>query len=103
MKRMDPLSTKEYLKKSSESYNPLENAIRVKFSVLNRAENFILIGVNGSKFHPYWRQWLQNSIPIGVNGSRVLSLSVSMAPVGSKLAGSSQEPLPYPGLAIWSH
>ena len=31
-------------------------------------------------YHPRMRQWLQNFIPIGVNSSRISSLSASMAP-----------------------
>ena len=32
------------------------------------------------EFHPYRRQWLQNFIPIGVNGSKISSLWASMTP-----------------------
>ena len=99
MMHMDPLSTKKPLKNSSEFFNSPKNALKVLFSMLNRAENASM----APHYHPRMRQWLQNFIPIGINGSRFSSLLASMAPVGSKLAGSSLEPLPYPGIAIWSH
>ena len=73
---MDPLSTKNPSKNSSEFFNPPKNALKVKFSVLNQAENVSM----APHYHPRMCQWLQNFIPIGVNGSRFSSLSASMAP-----------------------
>ena len=96
---MDPLSSKKYLKGSSEFYNPPKNSLKVQFSVLNQPENVSM----APEFYPYRRQWLQNFIPIGVNGARFSSLLASTGPVSSNLAGPSLEPLPYPGIAIWSH
>ena len=76
MKHMDLLSTKNPSKNSSEYFNPPKNVLKVSFSVLNRAENVSM----APHYHPRMRQWLQNFIPIGVNGSRFSSLSASMAP-----------------------
>ena len=69
MMHMDPMSTKKQEKKSSEFYNPLKKALKVQFSVLNRAENASM----APHCHPRMCHWLQNFIPIGVNGSRILS------------------------------
>ena len=76
MKHMDPLSTKKPSKNSSEFLTPLKNALKVQFSVLNRAENASM----APHYHPQMRQWLQNFLTIGVNGSRFSSLSASMTP-----------------------
>ena len=76
MKHLDPLSTEKPLKNSSELINPPKNALKSKFSVLNRDENASM----APHYYSRMRQWLQNFIPIGVNGSRILSLSASMAP-----------------------
>ena len=102
MTHTDPLSTKKYKKKSSKFYNPLKNALKVQFSVLNRAENASM----APHYHPRMCQWLQNFIPIGVNGSRISSLSASTAPefhpyrrqwlqiaVPEYVKGSKQDPL----------
>ena len=76
MKHMDPLSTKNPSKNTSEFFNPPKKALKVQFSVLNRAENVSMAPLS----YPQMRQWLQNFIPIGVNGSRFSSLSASMTP-----------------------
>ena len=76
MKHLDPLSTEKPLKNLSELINPPKNALKVKFSVLNRDENASM----APHYYPRMRQWLQNSIQIGVNGSRISSLSASTAP-----------------------
>ena len=76
MKHMDPLSTKNPSKNSSEFLTPLKNALKVQFSVLNQAKNTSM----APHYHPRMCQWLQNFILIGVNGSKISSLSASMAP-----------------------
>ena len=76
MKHLDPLSTEKPSKNSSELINPPKNALKVKFSVLNRDENASM----APHYYPRMRQWLQNSIQIGVNGSRIPSKSASTAP-----------------------
>ena len=76
MKHLDPLSTEKPLKNSSEMINPPKNALKAKFSVLNRDENASM----APHYYPRMRQWLQNSIQIGVNGSRIPSKSASTAP-----------------------
>ena len=66
MKPMDPLSTKIPSKNLSEFFNPPKNALKVKFSVLNRAKNASM----APHYYPRMCQWLQIFIPIGINGSR---------------------------------
>ena len=73
---MNPLSTEKPLKINLNFLTPPKNALKVQFSMLNRAEN----GSMAPYYHPRMRQWLQIFIPTGVNGSRFSSLSSSMAP-----------------------
>ena len=65
MKLFDPLSTVIPLKNSFEFFNPPKKAPQVLISVLNRDEMVSM----APHFDPYRRQWLQNLIQIGVNGS----------------------------------
>ena len=76
VKPFDPLNTVIPSKNSYELFNPPKKAHQVEISVLNRDEMVSM----APHFDPYWRQWLQNLILIGVNGSTFSSKSVSMAP-----------------------
>ena len=76
MKPFDPLSTAIPSKKSYEFFDPPKKVPQVEISVLNRDEMVSM----APHFHPYRRQWLQNLILIGVNGSTFSSKSASMAP-----------------------
>ena len=76
VKPFDPLSTVIPSKNSFELFNPPKKAPQVKISVLNRDEMVSM----APHFDPYRRQWLQNLILIGVNGSTFSSKSASMAP-----------------------
>ena len=76
MKPFDPLSTVIPSKNSFEFSNPPKKAPPVEISVLNRDEMVSM----APHFDPYRRQWLQNLIQIGVNGSTFLSKLESMAP-----------------------
>ena len=76
MKPFDPLSTVIPLKNSFEFFNPPKKVHKVLISVLNRDE----VASMAPHFDPYRRQWLQNLILIGVNGSTFSSKSASMAP-----------------------
>ena len=76
MKPFDPLSTVIPSKNSFELFNPPKKAPQVKISVLNRDEMVSM----APELDPNRRQWLQNVIQIGVNGSTFSSKSASMAP-----------------------
>ena len=76
VKPFDPLSTVISSKNSFELFNPPKKAPQVEISVLNRDEMVSM----APHFDPYRRQWLQNLIQIGVNGSTFRSKLASMAP-----------------------
>ena len=65
MKPFDPLSNLIPFKNLFEFSNPPKKAPQVEISVLNRDEMVSM----APHFDPYRRQWLQNLIQIGVNGS----------------------------------
>ena len=65
MKPFDPLSTVIPMKNSFEFFNPPKKVQKVLISVLNQDE----MASMAPHFDPHWRQWLQNLIQIGVNGS----------------------------------
>ena len=75
MKPFDPLSTVIPSKNSFEFFNPPKKAPQVEISVLNQDEMVSM----APHFDPYRRQWLQNLVLIGVNGSTFSSKSASMA------------------------
>ena len=76
IKPFDPLINVITLKNSFEFFNlPIKDE-KVLISMLSRDE----MASMAPHFDPYRRQWLQNLIQIGVNGSTFQSKSASMAP-----------------------
>ena len=76
MKPFNPLSTVITSKNSFEFLNPLKKVQKALISVLSQDE----MASMAPHFDPYRRQWLQNLIQIGVNGSTFQSKLASMAP-----------------------
>ena len=76
VKPFDPLSAVIPSKNSFKLFNQPKKVPQVEISVLNRDEMVSM----APHFDPYRRQWLQNLVLIGVNGSTFSSKSASMAP-----------------------
>ena len=57
MKHMAPLSAENHQKIHLNFSTPPKNALKVKFSVLNQAENVSM----ASHYHPQMRQWLHRT------------------------------------------
>ena len=99
MKHMDPLSTRNPSKNSSEYFNPPKKDLKVQFSVLNRAENASMVPY----FHPYWCQWLQIAIPGYRKGSREDPPNLLPTGVFDPNRDENLKPLTPIGMKFWSH